>query len=323
MVEAQLYPDDFNGIVCGAPAFSWPAIGAKFIKSCQLIYPNPKDLKPVITNDNLKLLQEQVLRQCDNLDGLSDKIINDPRNCKFDFSKLPMCPGDKEGPGCFTKQQLAAIKSVYEPLVIDNQLVYPGFPYGLEAESDGWPAWITGSKQFASLHYFFGTNMFKYLVYNDPSWDYSKYDFKNFFKETRYASSYLDATQTDYGDFKKRNGRMIMYHGWNDPALSAYATIQHYEEAMKKDKDLQSYIRLFLLPGVLHCGGGTGCDNVDWVKLIRDWTENNAAPERVVFSKQEKENTVMTRPAYPYPKVTVYDGKGKPTDEKSFGAKGN
>ena len=112
-----------------------------------------------------------------------------------------------------------------------------------------------------------------------------------------------------------------MYHGWNDPALSAYATIQHYEEAMKKDKDLQSYIRLFLLPGVLHCGGGTGCDNVDWVKLIRNWTENNNAPERVVFSKMEKENKVMTRPAYPYPRVTVYDGKGKSTDEKSFGVK--
>jgi len=321
MVEAQFYPDDFNGIVCGAPAFSWPAIGAKFIKSLQLIYPNPKDLKPVITADNLKLLQEHVFRQCDNLDGLSDKIINDPRICKFDYSKLPMCPGDKEGPDCFTKQQIAAIKSIYEPVMIDNQVVYPGFPYGLEAESDSWPVWITGSKQMASLHYFFGTNMFKFLVYNDPSWDYSKYDFKNFFKETRYASSYLDATQTDYGDFKKHNGKMIMYHGWNDPALSAYATIQHYEEAMKKDKDLQSYIRLFLLPGVLHCGGGTGCDNVDWVKLIRNWTENNNAPERVVFSKMEKENKVMTRPAYPYPRVTVYDGKGKSTDEKSFGVK--
>ena len=169
----------------------------------------------------------------------------------------------------------------------------------------------------------FGTNMFKFLVYNDPSWDYTKYDFKNFFEETRYASSYLDATQTDYSDFKKLNGKMIIYHGWNDPALSAYATIQHYEEAMKKDKDLQSYIRLFLLPGVLHCGGGTGPDNVDWVKLIQDWTENNKAPERVVLSKMENGKTVMTRPVYPYPKVTIYNGKGESTDEKSFGVKGN
>jgi feruloyl esterase len=257
------------------------------------------------------------------MDGLSDKIINDPRDCKFDFSKLPLCPNDKAGPDCFTTQQLSAIKSIYSPTVIDNQIVYPGFPCGLEAEVGAWNDWITGSKQMPSLHFMFGTNMFKFLVYNNPSWDYSKYDFKNFFKETAYASSYLDATQTDYGDFKKRKGKMIMYHGWNDPALSAYATIQHYDEAMNKDKDLQSYIRLFLLPGVLHCGGGTGPDFVDWVKLIQDWTENDKAPERVVLSKMEKDKTVMTRPVYPYPKVTIYSGKGESTDEKSFKSKGN
>lgn len=324
MIEAQFYPDDFNGIVAGAPAFNWPAIGAKFIQGCQYIYPDPKDLrKPVITPDNLKLLQEHVLKQCDNIDGLTDKIINDPRNCKFDFSKVPMCPNDQVGPNCFTKQQLEAIKSIYNTTMIDNQAVYPGFPFGLEAEEGSWDAWITGSAAFPSLHYMFGTNMFKFLVYNNPSWDYTKYDFKNFFNETRYASSYLDATQTDYSDFKKAKGKMIFYHGWNDPALSAYATIEHYEEAMKKDKDLQSYIRLFLLPGVLHCGGGTGPDDIDWVKLIRDWTESDKAPERIVLSKLEKGKPVMTRPVYPYPKVTVYNGKGEPTDEKNFGVKGN
>jgi feruloyl esterase len=112
-----------------------------------------------------------------------------------------------------------------------------------------------------------------------------------------------------------------MHHGWNDPALSAYATIQHYKEAMKKDKDLQSYIRLFLLPGVLHCGGGTGPDDVDWVKQIEGWVENGKAPERVVLSKIENGKTVMTRPVYPFPKVTIYGGKGDPTDEKNFSAR--
>ena len=324
MVEAQFYPEDFNGIVAGAPAFNWLAIGAKFIQGCQLNYPDPKNLtKPIITNDNLKLLQEHVLRQCDNIDGLSDKIINDPRDCKFDFSKLPVCPNDQAAPNCLTRQQLAAIKAIYSPVMVGSQIVYPSFPYGLEAEKGSWDDWIAGSKQSPSLHYIAGTNTFKFLVYNNPSWDYSKYDFKNFFEETRYASSYLDATKTDYSDFKKHNGKMIIYHGWNDPALSAYATIQHYEEAMKKDKDLQSYIRLFLLPGVLHCGGGTGPDNVDFLNLIQDWAENNRAPERVVLSKMANGKSVMTRPVYPYPKVTIYNGKGESTDEKSFGVKGN
>ena len=324
MVEAQLYPEDFNGIVAGAPAFTWPAIGAKCIKESQLNYPDPKNLtKPVITIDNLKLLQELVFKQCDNIDGLNDRIINDPRDCKFDLSKLPVCPNDKAGSNCFTKQQLAAIKTVYSPLKVEDKEVYPSFPFGLEAENGSWDAWIVGSGQMPSLHYIFGNEMFKYLVYNNPSWDYTKYDFKRFFEETRYASSYLDATQTDYSDFKKFKGKMIMYHGWNDAALSAFATIQHYEDAMKKDQDLQSYIRLFLLPGVMHCGGGTGADYVDWVELIQQWTENDKIPDRVIFSKIENGKTVMTRPVYPYPKVTTYSGKGEPTDEKSFGVKGN
>jgi feruloyl esterase len=328
MVEAQFYPEDFDGFVTGAPAFSWPAIGAKFIQVSQKNYPNPNDLsKPVINNDNLKLLQENVLRQCDNLDGLSDKIINDPRNCNIDFSKLPLCPDNKAGSTCFTQEQLAAIKSVYSPVLVDQKMIYPGFPFGLEGEVGSWDAWISGTSPYLqktpSLHYMFSTGMFKYLVYNDPSWDYSQYDFQNFFEETRYASSYLDATQTDYTEFKKLKRKMIMYHGWNDPALSALATIDHYEEAMQKDKDLQSSIRLFLLPGVLHCGGGTGPDNIDWIQQIRNWVENNQAPDRLVMSKMEKGKAVMTRPVYPYPKVAIYNGSGDPNQEKNFKVKAN
>lgn len=328
MVEAQEYPDDFNGIVAGAPAFNWPAIGAKFIQGCQNNYPNPTDLsKPVITNENLKLLQEYILRQCDEMDGVKDRILNNPRECKIDFSKLPLCPNEKPDGNCFTRQQLVAIKSVYSPVVVDNKPVYPGFPFGLEAEEGSWDVWISGTSPFLekapSLHYMFGTNMFKYLVYNDPSWDYSRYDFNNFFEETRYASAYLDATQTDYRGLKKANGKMIIYHGWNDPALSALATIQHYEEAMQKDSDLHSFIRLFMLPGVLHCEGGTGPDNIDWVKLIREWVEDEKPPERIVLSKLEQGETIMTRPVFPFPKVTVYNGKGDTNLEENFKAKTN
>jgi len=328
MMEAQVYPDDFNGIVAGAPAFNWPAIGAKFVEECKNNYPSPSDLsKPVITNDNLKLLQDYILKQCDNLDGVNDHIINNPCDCTIDISKLPLCSDNKTGTACFTQEQIKAIKSIYGDMMIDNKIIYPGFPVGLEAEGGSWDAWISGTSPFLqqapSIHYMFGTNVFKYLIYNDPSWDYSKYDFKNFFEETRYAAAYLDATQTNYSEFKKAKGKMIMYHGWNDPALSANATIQHYEEALQNDKDLQSYIRLFLLPGVLHCGGGTGPDTIDWVKLIRDWVENDKAPERIVLSKLENGKTIMTRPVFPYPKLTIYGGKGDTNLEQNFKAKTN
>ncbi|HTS45632.1 MAG TPA: tannase/feruloyl esterase family alpha/beta hydrolase [Puia sp.] len=305
MVEAQYYPEDFDGIVAGAPAFAWPAIAAKGIKNSQYNYPNPNDLKPIITNDNLKLLQNEVLGQCDLLDGTADKIIDDPRKCNFDFSKLPVCPDGKPSASCLTKKQLAAIKAIHGPLVVDGKEIYPGYPFGEEAEMGSWDMWITGTSPYSSnahsLDYMFATNIFQYLIFNDPKWDYSKYNFKNFDEQTLYASSYLDATRTDYSEFKKRNGKIIFYHGWNDPALSAYSTIEHYEGILKADKEAQSYARLFLLPGVLHCGGGPGCDNVDWVNLIVDWVEKSKAPDQVVASKTVQGKTIK-KTVFPYPK---------------------
>jgi Tannase and feruloyl esterase len=321
LMEAQRYPDDFDGIVSGAPAFGWPAIGAKGISILQKNYPDPKNLtNPIITNENLKWLQEFVCKECDMLDGLSDCILNEPNACKVDLNKLPRCPGDTAGKDCFTAAQVDVLKSIFEPFMVDGKEVYPGYPHGLEAIQGGIDLWIAGTSPMLkpSLHHYFGTGIFKYLVYNDPNWNYKSYTFQDFFRSTAYASAYLDATNPDYSAFKQSKGKLIIYHGWNDPALSANATIGHYEEAMKKDTDLGSFVRLFLMPGVLHCAGGPGADEVDYVQLIRDWVEKGKAPEKVVFEKKEKGKTVLTRPVYPYPKVTVYDGKGDPTKESSF-----
>lgn len=325
-MEAQYYPDDFNGYVAGAPAFSWPAAGAKFLSECVVNYPNSQDVsKPVITNDNLKVIQEYVLKQCDLVDGVADKIINEPQHCKIDLSKLPLCPDGEPGPGCLTHAQLEVFKSIYNPLVIDNTTVYPGFPFGLESEPGGWDMWIAGTSPYfqnaPSLHYSLGTEMFKYLVFNDPSWDYSNYDFKRVLRDTRFAASYLDATNTDYSDLKKRKGKLIIYHGWHDPALSAYSTIDHYNEALKKDKELPEYVRLFMLPGVLHCTGGTGPDQTDWLKLIQDWVEHQQAPERIVLHKMENGKSIMTRPVFPYPSGVEYNGKGDTNVEQNFRVK--
>ncbi len=305
MVEAQYYPEDFDGIVAGAPAYSWPAIAAKGITESKLNYPHPGSLKPVITNDNLKLLQNEVLKQCDLIDGVADSIVADPRKCKFDFSKLPVCPDGNAANGCFTKEQIDAIKSVYDPVVLGGKEIYPGYPFGAEAEQGSWDMWITGTSAYMpngpSLHYMFSTNIFKYLVFNDSAWDYSTYNFRNFDAETSFASSFLDATSTNYSEFKKRNGKIIFFHGWNDPALSAFSTIEHYEGILKADKDAQSYARLFLLPGVLHCDGGRGCDDVDWVAQIVDWVEKSKAPDQVVASKTVGGKRI-TNTLYPYPR---------------------
>jgi feruloyl esterase len=325
MMEAQRYPGDFDGIVAGAPAFNWPAFGAEMIQNTQAVYPNPDKLdNPVITLANLKLLHTRILEKCDARDGLKDQILSDPRDCDLDFEQLPKCPDNSPSDDCFTTNQIEAIKVVYAGVIDNQEEIYPGFPLGGENESGGWQAWITGPNEgtmalnFPSLHFGFGTEIFKYLVFQDPTWNYSSYDFSNFSTTTQYASSYLDATSTNYGEFKQRGGKMIIYHGWNDPALSAFATINHYKAAEKEDGEIREYIRLFLLPGVLHCGRGPGPSQVDWIELVRNWVEKGIAPDRVVLSKTVDEKISMTRPVFPYPNKAIYNGKGDPNIESSF-----
>ena len=220
-MEAQRYPEDFDGIVTGAPAFNWPALGAEFLQNSKANYPDPTNLgEPVITLANLKLLQSKILEQCDAIDGITDQILNDPEACDFDPDFLPKCPENSVGDDCFTSAQIEAIKVIYSGVTSENSEIYPGFPLGGENEQGGWQAWIVGPNEgtmelnFPSLQFGFGTEMYKYLIFNNPDWDYSSYDFSNFSEETKYASSYLDATSTDYSGFKDRGGKMIIYHGW-------------------------------------------------------------------------------------------------------------
>jgi hypothetical protein len=323
MMEAQRYPDDFDGIIAGAPAFDWTAIAVEAIKNTQAVYPT-KLTESILTREHIKILQEAVLNQCDLLDGVRDSIINNPTNCKFDFAVLPMCPGDVPGKGCFTSAQVKAIKTIYNGFDIGSGIKYPGFPYGGENEGGGWITWITGPNEmttkggYPSLTAYFGIEIFKYLILQDPNWNYLGYKFSGYEKEMRYAAAYLNATSVDYSGFKNRKGKIIFYHGWNDPALSALSTIEHYNAVRVADPSINDYMRLYLLPGVLHCGGGEGPSDADLLAVLRDWVENGKSPERVIVSKKVLGKEVMSRPVYPYPQEAIYDGKGNPNVESSY-----
>ena len=325
MMEAQRYPDDFDGVVAGAPAFNKVAIGAKNIQNAQAMYPNPTKLdEPFLSTAKLALLQTKILKKCDAIDGVKDQIINDPMACDFTIDLLPLCPENTDRDDCFTSNQIDAIKTVYAGVYDQGIEIHPGFPFGGENEKWGWFSWIVGPNQetmrsgFPTLQFGIGTEMLKYLVFQDPDWDYSSYDFSDFSNTTGYASAYLDATSTDYSAFKKSGKKMILYHGWSDNALSALATINHYETVEKEDEEIRDYIRLFLLPGVLHCGGGPGPGHVNWINIIRNWVENGIAPERVILSKSADEKVSMTRPVFPYPIKAIYNGEGDPNIESSF-----
>lgn len=309
LMEAQRYPEDFDGIIAGAPAFNWTGFSAKFIQIAQKMYPDGKLDKPVLGDEQLALLQSRILEACDERDGIRDSILSDPEGCPFDIETLPRCGAGAPGPDCFTEAQLDAIRAVYTPLVVDGQLIHPGFPFGGEAEPNGWRPWIVGEKgtagAYPSLHTYFGIETFRHLIFNDPEWDYATYDFRNLIRDIRYASHYLDATSTDYSAFKARGGKLLIWHGWADPAVSALDMLHHYRAVRAADPDVDEYIRVYLLPGVLH-GPGRGPDHVDWLTVMRNWVENGNAPGEVVASKRLDGRTVprAIRPYAPPAEVT-------------------
>lgn len=323
MMESQRYPDDFDGIVAGAPAYNWPAVGAMGVQIAQAVYPNPRDLSARnLDPEVLRLLASSVLEACDDQDGVEDGILNDPSACAFRTEELPLCEPGGRSAGCLTEAQLEAIRVMYRGPMIDGRVVYPGYPLGGEGDPAGWALWIGGGggvgPGMPSLHFGFGTQMYKYIVFDDPEWDYSTYDFADWAHDTRRAAKMLNATDPDLTAFDVSGGKLILWNGWADPALSAYGTIRYYEEVLEGDPDAADYARLFLLPGVLHCTGGPGPDRVEWLELIRRWVEEGQAPSRVTATKRAEDGSVeMQRPLCAYPAVARYQS-GDPKREDSF-----
>ena len=316
MMEAQRYPQDFDGIVAGAPAFNWTGFAATMVSIAKALYPDPHHLDhPPLSRDVLLRLQQAILEQCDAQDGLQDGVIQNPAAVRFDLSKVPG----------LTAEQRKAIEAIYDGAHNDQGQVGPGYPRGAECDPDQWIAWLVGpipqmveKDHVPDLTFAFGTQVFKYLVFNQPDWDYSTYDFKNFDKDTRLAASFLNATDPNLDRFRSRNGKLILWHGWADPALPAEATADYYRQVRLHDPKANEYCRLFLVPGCMHCGGGPGATEVDWLSVITDWVEHKQAPDRLTAYKHEHGKLVLSRPLFPYPQYAVYKGSGDPHNAESF-----
>ncbi|HZR25619.1 MAG TPA: tannase/feruloyl esterase family alpha/beta hydrolase [Vicinamibacterales bacterium] len=310
MMEAVRYPDDFDGVVAGAPAMDWTGIGAEFIKDAQAAF--PAGGAPLFTPEIMKSVGMQILAACDAIDGVKDGVMEDPRKCKVDINALTG----------LSDAQKTALKKIYGEVRTKEGVLYPGQPFGGEDQQAGWPTWVSGGGPLpGSLRYGFGTELFKYFVFNDPNWDYTKYEFTNFKKDTELTASYLNSNNPDLDAFKSKGHKVIMWHGWADAGLSPFGTVQYYEQVESRDPKAQDYFRLFMLPGVLHCGGGAGPDTVDWTHAIADWVEKGTAPDRLTAKKMSSGAATMSRPVCPYPQHAVYSGTGDPNDEKNFACK--
>ena len=325
LMEAQRFPDDYDGIVAGAPAANWSRFqtGGHLWAASAL----NKDPERYIPAGKLPLLQSAVLAACDANDGVKDGVLDDPRRCRFDSQTL-VCKQGGDPSSCFTPKQVAAIKDLYAGARDSaGRLIYPGYMPGAEAEG-GWAAYMTGSGPRSGNHWEQADNVLKYLVFENPAWDFRTFDFD---KDVAFTVDKLgktfDAFDPDLARFRRNGGKLLLYHGWNDPSISPLNTIDYYERVVSVLKkgggepaaaQAQEFIRLFMLPGMLHCGGGPGPNTFDMVGALEGWVEERRAPDSLTASHATNGTIDRTRPLCVYPKVAVYSGSGSTNDAANF-----
>jgi len=285
LMEAQRYPQDFDAIVAGAPALDTIGVAAAFVDVTRHMYPDPNRLDaPVVSLDDRILLRSAIIERCDGEDGLEDGILNNPTDCPFRVQSLA-CGADRSK-RCLKPEHVAAIESVYQgPHTPAGLPVHVGFPFGAEdTASNGWTAWLTGARDaiapgVPSLGYAFGLGFMRNFVYQDPDWTYRGYDFSTLLEDAEAVRKVLNPESPDLDAFRARGGKLLMYHGWSDVALSARMSINYILGVYSRDESAREDVRLFMMPGVLHCSGGNGPWEVDWVDAIDAWHQSGKAPD--------------------------------------------
>ena len=333
LMEAQRYPEDYDGILAGAPANNWTPLLTTAAYDTQALTVDPASFIP---QSKIPTIAAAVNAACDEIDGVRDGVLNDPRECHFDAATIQCKAEDSDK--CLTAAQVTALKKLYAGTPDSaGRIVYPGYLPGAEEGEGGWGLWITGPAPAKSLMAFFGNGFYSDFVYERSDWDYKTFNVDAGLKAANEKTAQaLNATDSNLNAFKARGGKLILYHGWNDPAITALNTVNYYDAVTKAmgKKDLDSFVRLYMAPGVQHCDGGPGPDSFGQTgKLdfddpshsvgaaLEQWVEKGTAPGSIVASKYEgndRAHAKMTRPLCHYPEAAKYKGSGDTNDAANF-----
>jgi feruloyl esterase len=241
---------------------------------------------------------------------VKDGLINNPRACKFDASVL-LCKG-ADSDNCLTPPQLESVKRAYGTTKTKSgDVVFPGKEPGSET---GWGGVLAG--QTAP-----GVSVGSFQVaYNDANWDAKTFDLDRDLKITdEKVGSIINAVNADLSGFKAHGGKLLLYHGWNDTAISPRNSINYYESVLRKMNGKQdNWVRLFMAPGMQHCGGGPGPNQINYMAVMERWRESNVAPDTMIAYHVANNRVDMTRPLCPYPQVATYKGTGSVNDAVNF-----
>lgn len=333
--EMQRYPDDFDGVIAGAPGndrvrlnagFLWQFLANRERGSPELILPPGK----------LPLVTAAVVRACDADDGVRDGVVDEPRTCAFDPSTLRCAAG--EAADCLTDRQLAALSRMHAGARNPRTgvQVYPGWPKSSEA--------LTVSATGAPLvgwHQYWGTaeparaDFWRLWVFEDPRWDPWGFDFdRDLATADARVGTLVDQVSPDLAAFRTRGGKAIVYQGWQDPVVNALGTIEYYDSVRARQGSQEAtdeFFRLFMVPGMGHCSGGPGATSFgnagpppvvdpehDLLSALDRWVEQGIAPDRIIASRVENGATVRTRLLCTYPRRAVYRGAGSTDEAESF-----
>lgn len=344
LMQAQRFPEDFDGIVAGAPANNWTHQFTGFVWNERALFSSGKNILP---EEKLPLVEKAALKACDGLDGVRDGLIEDPRACHFDPAVLECKSGD--GADCLTAAQVEAVKKIYsgpkDP--VTGQQVYPGYEPGTEAEDAAWKHWILGGVQAD-----FGNSNFADATYENADWNWRTSNLHDaLVLSDAKVAPYVNSYNPDLRTFRDHGGKLIQYHGWGDAAVAPQDSINYYMKVSKFLADypdpreqgsqpIESFYRLFMVPGMSHCWGGAGTGSFgnevfpaegvpqdadhDIVLALDRWVVDGIAPDRIIATRtKDRPPSIatpepMTRPLCPYPQLSHYKGSGSTNDAANF-----
>ena len=311
-MEAQRYPDDYDGIVGGAPANNRTGVHESILWNFVSTERTPEDHIPTA---KVRPLANAVMNACDRLDGVADGIISDPPKCSFDPVSLACSGPDNDS--CLTPQQVATVRRLYAGPVNERtgQQIYPGMPKGSELGWNRLGPDSNGQPPFAPI--------FAWVFGRD--WNWHSFDFdRSVSSVDQKLSTDLNATSLNLDAFRKRGGKLLIYHGWSDWLVVPDESIRYRNRVAShySGQNLDDFYRLFMVPGMNHCGGGVGPDHFNALSAVVDWVEKGHSPDRIIASQFPESGDsgppLRTRPLCPYPQVAHYGGHGSIDDAANF-----
>jgi feruloyl esterase len=313
LTEAHRFPHDYDGIIAGAPASEVVHLHAAQIWG----YLAGQQIDPA----KIPLISAAAIAKCDAKDGVKDGLISDPQGCDFKPEELA-CKSGQDPKSCLTPTEVTALGQMYAGAhYASGAQVYPGWPRGME-----FALAQARSARVAAL----GASTYRDMVFENPDWDYHTI---NYDRDVKAADAKIGAVMndgsTDLKEFRSAGGKLILWHGWSDPLISPLHTIAYYGKLAASFapagtdqgaaiSQVSDFARLFLAPGVMHCGRGPGPDTFDSVAALEAWVEKGVAPDSMVATHKTKGKADRTRPLCAYPHKAVYDGKGNSDDAASF-----